>query len=118
MSGRTGIWGKPEWKKTQYKTGKIIFHNATHVNQEWTPNGQQVKLTIGSTKVTLAPGERYAFQPRDNGTLTIVAKPQLSTMRSGKATIKDPLSYEDHHIEILAGGGSGFGLTFRGVSAH
>jgi hypothetical protein len=77
MSGRTGKWGKPEWQKPKYQptpdiwTGKWIFCNATKQDTEWTANGQNVTLTIGSTKVTLAPGERCEFQPKNNNSVTI-----------------------------------------------
>jgi hypothetical protein len=108
MSGRTGIWGKPEWQKTQYKTGKMIFCNATHLDTAWTPTGQDVTLTIGSTKVTLTPGQRYAYQPQSDRVLQLKAKPHKIMsklgMKSGEKTIAHPLSYSDDYIWIWAGG--------------
>jgi phage gpG-like protein len=113
MSGRTGKWGKPEWQKAKYKTGKIIFKNQTRVNEDLTPNGQDVTIQIGSEKKKLAPGERWEFQPKDDKTLKIVAKPQLSTMHKAEATITAPQSYRDHHFDVLAG--PNFRLAFRQV---
>ena len=48
MSGPKKIWGKPEWQKDKYQTGKMIFCNATHLDEKWTPTGQDVTLTEAS----------------------------------------------------------------------
>jgi len=110
MSGPKKIWGKPEWQKDKYQTGKMIFCNATHLDEKWTPTGQDVTLTIGSKKVTLTPGQRYAYQPENNRTLQLKAKPHPIMaklgMKSGEKTIANPLSYHDDYIWIWCGGAS------------
>jgi hypothetical protein len=124
MSGRTGIWGKKEWQKSSYQPtpethkGRWIFSNATKQDLKWTPNGQDVKLTIGSKEIDLKPGELYAFHPKDNKKLTVKAKPQLSKagMGSGTLEIDNPLIQDDHHIWIWASTTSGFKLTFYPTS--
>jgi len=113
MSGRTGKWGKPEWQKAQYKTGKLIFYNTTWMDDQWTANGQDITLKLtqgGRTKqITIKPGTSWEFQPED-GSLSLKAKPQLSTMKSGTVEIKKPQTFDNHHIWIKAGPGTKFGL--------
>lgn len=109
MSGPKKIWGKPEWQKDQkYKTGKMIFCNATHLDTKWTPTGQDVTLRIGSEEVTLTPGQRYAYQPKNDQALILKAKPHKIMskmgMKSGQKTVAHPLSYSDDYIWIWAGG--------------
>jgi hypothetical protein len=85
--------------------GNIIFSNATQLDSQWTPNGQDVHLTIDSTKVTLKPGERHAFEIRQAKN-TVVAKPQLSKagMKSGKQefTVKSPSGGGTIYVWIAA----------------
>ena len=102
------MWGKPEWEKDKYKTGKMIFCNATHLDKAWTPTGQDVTLRIGSKEVTLTPGQRYPYQPENDRVLQLKAKPHKIMsklgMKSGEKTIAHPLSFTDDYIWIWAGG--------------
>jgi hypothetical protein len=114
--------GKKEWAKEKYQPkpgmqgwqGKWIFCNATKQDLRWTPNGQDVTLTIGSTKVKLAPGERYAFQPKDNRPVTVKAKPMLSTagMKNAEDSIGNPMTQEDYYVWIWASTSGAFKLGF------
>jgi hypothetical protein len=119
------MWKRQEWQKSKYQPtpethkGKLIFLNATKFDEQWTPNGQDVTLKIGSTQVKIAPGQRYAFQPTNDNTLKLKAKPQLSIMKGAEHTIPHPLSQEDSHYEIRASSKrGGFGLAFRKVFAY
>ena len=116
-SPRDGTAARTTEQSRILERGQLTMDQERHT---CTWNGQNVTLTIGSQTVTLVPNQKYTYTPKDNSTLKLVAKPQLPIMEKVKGTIENPLSLEDHHIEILAFAGNGgkLGLTFRKVFAH
>jgi hypothetical protein len=127
MSGRTGIWGKPEWQKAKYQPtpethkGKIIFYNLTPLLAEnYTPSGQNVKIKInGSTiKDALEPNQKYVYQPEDNKPLRVELIPQMKKYcAKHEFKVPKPLSQVDHTIEILTLTSRKLGLTHRHIVA-